>query len=198
MSKASSAKGAPAVAVRASSRTHVLSKFFLKVDAETRREFREKRLLLLEADNYTEEIDLSNENDEEYSDESDDEEKAVKKKSKKAKIKSNTSGNVGFKVKWALKKVKPLERILVEHGYYVSDMIGDDVMDVDDNTNTVSKKQSNYVTATANPSLLPTRYFCSVCGQGGIYSCTRCGMRSCSIKCTDQHKETRCMKMGAF
>ena len=70
---------APAVAVRTSSRTHVLSKNFLKVDLETRREFREKRLLLLEADNYTEEIDLSNENDDEYSDDSCDEDKAVKK-----------------------------------------------------------------------------------------------------------------------
>ncbi len=198
MSKASAAKGAPAVAVRTSSRTHVLSKNFLKVDAETRREFREKRLLLLEADNYTEEIDLSNENDDEYSDESDDGDKAVKKKSKKAKIKSNIGGNVGFKVKWALKKLKPLERILVEHGYYASDMVGDDVMDVDDNTNSVNKKQINYVTASASPSVLPMRHFCSVCGQRGIYSCTRCGMRSCSIKCTDQHKETRCMKMGAF
>ncbi len=196
MSKASAR--APAVAVRTSSRTHVLSKNFLKVDAETRREFREKRLLLLEADNYTEEIDLSNENDDEYSDDSGDEDKAVKKKSKKSKIKSN--GNVvgGFKVKWALKKVKPLERILVEHGYYAADAgDDDDVMEVDD-VIPEGKRQINYVKATANPSVLPTRHFCSVCGRRGIYSCTRCGMRSCSIKCTDQHKETRCMKIGAF
>jgi len=197
MSKASAVKGAPTVAVRTSSRTHVLSKSFLKVDAETRREFREKRLLLLEADNYTEEIDLSNENDDEYSDDSDDGDKAVKKKSKKSKSKSNIRVNGGFKVKWALKKVKPLERILVEHGYYANGS-GDDCMDVENITSIDRKNQINYVTATANPSTLPTRHFCSVCGQRGIYSCTRCGMRSCSIKCTDQHKETRCMKIGAF
>ncbi len=26
------------------------------------------------------------------------------------------------------------------------------------------------------------------------YNCTRCGMRYCSIKCNETHKETRCMK----
>ncbi|KAL1923909.1 uncharacterized protein VTP21DRAFT_6944 [Calcarisporiella thermophila] len=52
-----------------------------------------------------------------------------------------------------------------------------------------------YLTADAAPSMYPPRRFCSVCGYIGNYSCTRCGMRYCTLKCLATHEETRCMKV---
>ncbi|CAM9653167.1 unnamed protein product [Sphacelaria rigidula] len=43
----------------------------------------------------------------------------------------------------------------------------------------------------------PPTPFCSVCGYHGLYTCTRCGSRFCSSKCSEQHKETRCLKFAA-
>ena len=56
----------------------------------------------------------------------------------------------------------------------------------------------NYLSVAAAPSTRPPRHFCSVCGFIGQYSCTRCGMRYCSLKCNANHKETRCLKYGNF
>eukprot|EP00953_Heterococcus_sp_UTEX-ZZ885_P041589 21212-Heterococcus_DN1.PRE.1 len=49
----------------------------------------------------------------------------------------------------------------------------------------------------AEPSKLPARHFCSVCGYFSKYTCTRCGMRLCRAKCQTQHRETRCLKFSA-
>jgi hypothetical protein len=58
-------------------------------------------------------------------------------------------------------------------------------------------KAVNYHTIAANPSMFPIRQcFCSVCGFIGNYSCTRCGSKFCSIKCNENHKETRCFKFS--
>lgn len=38
---------------------------------------------------------------------------------------------------------------------------------------------------------------CSVCGGAGRYACPRCGSRSCSVRCTNIHLETWCLKMIA-
>lgn len=54
----------------------------------------------------------------------------------------------------------------------------------------------NYLTASAKPSKNPARFFCSVCGFWSKYQCTRCGLRYCSMKCGDTHKETRCIKFA--
>ncbi|CAN0403427.1 unnamed protein product, partial [Scytosiphon promiscuus] len=43
----------------------------------------------------------------------------------------------------------------------------------------------------------PPRAFCSVCGYLGLYTCTRCGSRFCCSKCSEQHKETRCLKFSS-
>jgi zinc finger HIT domain-containing protein 1 len=53
-----------------------------------------------------------------------------------------------------------------------------------------------YDAVNAPPSTTPTRKFCSVCGHVGSYTCTRCGSRYCSIKCCENHKETRCLKFS--
>ena len=49
----------------------------------------------------------------------------------------------------------------------------------------------------APDSKQPPRPFCSVCGYHGLYTCTRCGSRFCSLKCSEQHKETRCLKFAS-
>lgn len=75
------------------------------------------------------------------------------------------------------RKIKSLEKMIMEQGYY------------DDNN-------PNYVNIAAGPSKLPMRHFCSVCGYLGKYSCVRCGSRFCSIRCNENHKETRCLQFS--
>jgi len=55
----------------------------------------------------------------------------------------------------------------------------------------------SFLLAGAGAALYPGRPLCSVCGFKGLYSCTRCGSRVCSSKCTAQHKETRCLVSGS-
>lgn len=54
----------------------------------------------------------------------------------------------------------------------------------------------NYLTIATPPSMYPRRYFCSICGAIGTYSCLRCGTRVCSSHCSESHKETACLKFG--
>jgi len=51
-----------------------------------------------------------------------------------------------------------------------------------------------YLTIAAAPSVYPPKHFCSVCGYFSNYTCTRCGMRFCSSRCSTIHQETRCLK----
>eukprot|EP00884_Botryococcus_braunii_P013077 jgi/Botrbrau1/21770/Bobra.43_1s0160.1 len=44
------------------------------------------------------------------------------------------------------------------------------------------------------PSHGAPRKWCSVCGFAAPYTCTRCGVRFCSRKCFNTHKDTRCLK----
>ena len=54
----------------------------------------------------------------------------------------------------------------------------------------------NYLSVAAKPSKFPTRFFCSVCGYNAKYQCTRCGLRYCTMKCGETHRETRCIKFA--
>lgn len=54
-----------------------------------------------------------------------------------------------------------------------------------------------YSSAQAQPSKLPERHFCAVCGFPSNYTCTTCGTRYCSIKCLGVHQDTRCLKWTA-
>ncbi|KAJ1403312.1 hypothetical protein B484DRAFT_457575 [Ochromonadaceae sp. CCMP2298] len=57
--------------------------------------------------------------------------------------------------------------------------------------------EPDYYSIAARPSVNPARnVFCSVCGYKASYRCTRCGSRFCSIRCNENHKETRCMKFS--
>lgn len=47
------------------------------------------------------------------------------------------------------------------------------------------------------PPRYPVKHLCSMCGGGGKYLCSKCGLRYCSLACDDTHKETRCVKMYA-
>jgi hypothetical protein len=76
------------------------------------------------------------------------------------------------------RRVKPLTQIIEEQDYRAD------------------AGEPNYVSAAAGPSKRPQRQFCSVCGYFGIYTCTRCGMRFCSTRCNNHHKETRCLKFS--
>lgn len=51
-----------------------------------------------------------------------------------------------------------------------------------------------YDEIAAAPSSRPVRHFCSVCGYPGPYTCTRCMVRFCSVRCGNIHSETRCLK----
>ena len=142
------------------------------VDGETRKEFRNKRLASLEADNYMEEI-LQ---DDAYSD---DENEKECKKTKAMPKQTGATGNI-YK-KWFGRKIKSLERMVDELQYSISN----------NGTN-----EPNYIFAAASSSKNPERHFCSVCGYFGNYSCIRCGSRFCSRKCNENHKETRCLKFS--
>ncbi|KAH0888776.1 hypothetical protein HID58_051205 [Brassica napus] len=51
--------------------------------------------------------------------------------------------------------------------------------------------------AVGPPSSSSRRHFCTVCGYIAGYSCCLCGMRFCSIRCQNIHKDTRCQKFVA-
>jgi zinc finger HIT domain-containing protein 1 len=175
---------------RASTRTVVVSKHMRKVDVETRNEVRDKRLLLLEADNYIESEAV--EGDDAYDNDGDNEQQ----KRKKAKVVAKGSGGLSLS-KWASRKVKLLEKIVLEEGYdqgKVGDLFAMDASACIEQCG----RYPNYLSINASQSTRPPRKFCSVCGHKGEYACTRCGMRYCSIKCNNHHKETRCMKFSLF
>ena len=107
---------------RHSSRTTVLSKAFRVVDAETRQEVRNKRIQQLEADNYGDaDVDgqsaLAGQDDEAYQDNSDEEESNQKKKKKKMKQQKVLPLGTGGSTKRSTRKVRSLERIIMEQGY---------------------------------------------------------------------------------
>ncbi|CAF1698514.1 hypothetical protein BRARA_C01135 [Brassica rapa] len=51
--------------------------------------------------------------------------------------------------------------------------------------------------AVGPPSSSSRRHFCTVCGYIAGYNCCLCGMRFCSIRCQNIHKDTRCQKFVA-
>lgn len=57
-----------------------------------------------------------------------------------------------------------------------------------------SEQPGGYWAIAALPSVKPPRPLCSVCGFRAPYTCTRCMVRFCSIKCGTAHEETRCLK----
>lgn len=77
-------------------------------------------------------------------------------------------------------------------------------------TRSVSDKSRNYTNGQSSPSssniscsesFVPNvdgrvvrRFFCSVCGFVGTYTCIVCGLRYCSSFCQNTHTETRCLK----
>lgn len=195
-------------AVRQSTRQVKLSKDFKVVDEETRRAFREQRLVQLEQDNYNEqEIYGGGGDDEGYSDVSVhivpnivpyniyrmipqvQKEKNQKFQTKSLRIRRTNGKYIMFSTILLINFIticrlnrppKSLERILLDNG--ISPENKDDV---------------NYFTVVADPpSNRAKRPFCSVCGYYGVYTCTRCGSRFCSIRCNESHKETRCMKFS--
>ncbi|CAM9808803.1 unnamed protein product [Chrysoparadoxa australica] len=184
-------------AKRASGRISVVSKSMKVVDAETRSAVKDARLDKLEADNYTEEQDAKGDDEFIMGDEPD----ALKPKVKRAKggRKNNKS---------RIKVFRNLHQVLYELVGQVS-MAEPDTDDSGEESAKPSSRQAaaaaadrpgtsmTYEKAAAPPSAKPARHFCSVCGYFGYYTCTRCGMRFCSINCNTQHKETRCLKFAA-
>ncbi|XP_010535349.1 PREDICTED: SWR1 complex subunit 6 [Tarenaya hassleriana] len=51
--------------------------------------------------------------------------------------------------------------------------------------------------AVGPPSSMSRRRFCTVCGFIANYTCLLCGIRFCSIRCQNIHKDTRCQKFVA-
>jgi zinc finger HIT domain-containing protein 1 len=54
--------------------------------------------------------------------------------------------------------------------------------------------KGSYFAISARPSFMPPRRLCSVCGFEAPYTCTRCAVRFCSVRCGTVHEETRCLK----
>lgn len=160
-----------------------------KVDAETRNEVRDKRLVMLEADNY---VEAESAGDDAYGD---DEENDHQKK-KKMKYASKISGGLAIS-KWAARRSKTLEKIVLEEAYERASIGDYFAMDASACIERCGR-YPNYISVNASPSINPPRNFCSVCGHKGQYACSRCGMRYCSIKCNNHHKETRCLKFSLF
>ncbi len=46
----------------------------------------------------------------------------------------------------------------------------------------------------AAPSVKPRRKLCSVCGYKAPYTCSRCVVYFCSVRCSRVHEDTRCLK----
>jgi len=186
----SSSKSAPK---RTSSRVHVVSKAMRVVDVETRREVRDKRLAALEADNYNE-VQNEVQDDDAYDDEGED--GPVSKKAR------GGGGKKGTKVgKFLPRKIRSLDRIIDSQRYDLAKQAKEDDKDSNGDVGTSeppSRTRACYLSAAAGPATRPGRNFCSVCGYCGSYTCTRCGMRFCSIRCNKHHKETRCLKFAAF
>ena len=194
MSLKSNKAASGTTAKRASQRKSVVSTKMAKVDEGALAEVRDRRLQLLEADNYIEE-EVNVVNDEAYDNEDEDNEKHKKKK---ARLQSKIVGAGAMVNRWTLRKNKPLERIVFEQGYENPD-VSDDLFGTSNNANVIKMGVfPNYLSINARVSSLPPRKFCSVCGMKGVYRCLRCGMRYCGIKCKDHHEETRCRKIGAF
>jgi hypothetical protein len=109
-----------------------------------------------------------------------------------------TKGSGGLSLgKWASRRKKPLEKIILDEGYEQAKSGDLFAMDASACIEQCGR-YPNYLSINAAPSGKPNRKFCSVCGLLGQYACTRCGMRYCSIKCNSHHKETRCMKFSLF
>ncbi len=181
----------PPLIKRSSTRAVVVSKNMRRVDIETRNEVRNRHLVMLEADNYVE-AEIGGAGDDEYGNNIDDDDNQKRKKTKSNKSSSGLSLS-----KWSSKRVKPLEKIILEQGYDQArsdDLFALNVMSCVELCN----RYPNDLSINAAQSSKPVRKFCSVCGHAGQYACTRCGMRYCSIKCNSHHKETGCMKFSLF
>eukprot|EP00752_Nemacystus_decipiens_P011038 g9807.t1 len=166
---------------RASGRTVVLSKSMRVVDQETRNQVKDARLEALEADNYTE--DQGGEQDDEFDLDEDDErgDGRQRGRSRAAKSAGSKAKNKGEKDPWKERKFKSLHQVLYELT----------------NELCVYPGGATALSIEAPDSKHPPRPFCSVCGYHGLYTCTRCGSRFCSSKCSEQHKETRCLKFAS-
>lgn len=118
-------------------------------------------------------LEADNYQEETFNEEEEDEEEDGAPKKKKAK--SGYSG--GGRSTVLRRKPKNLERLLDEERY-------------------AKGGSCDYDRVACGPSTVPRRHFCSVCGQIGQYSCTRCGSRFCSVRCNTNHKDTRCLKFS--
>eukprot|EP00735_Rhodelphis_limneticus_P000392 TRINITY_DN10633_c0_g1::TRINITY_DN10633_c0_g1_i1::g.10972::m.10972 TRINITY_DN10633_c0_g1::TRINITY_DN10633_c0_g1_i1::g.10972 ORF type:complete len:207 (+),score=9.99,sp/Q9FHW2/SWC6_ARATH/43.45/1e-29,zf-HIT/PF04438.11/2.1e-08,NTR2/PF15458.1/0.0038 TRINITY_DN10633_c0_g1_i1:54-623(+) len=148
------------------------------IDAATRARIVSERLDALENDAHEEAVD--NQDDDEYVpllDEDDNEEiEATGTGGRKRKRgRKGTRGAAGDSAKNRLRK--PFSQLLAEMHY-----------------ESYPSSVANYMMAAALPSHFPARNFCSVCGLISGYSCVRCGMRFCSVRCNTIHQDTRCLK----
>lgn len=133
-----------------------------------------RRLESLENDNFTQETVILEEV-EQVEQDSDEPEFSTPKKKKKIRKKGKADK---LKEKYFLRR--NLETVLYSEKV---DQLPPDV--------------PSYYNCNAAPSKKPKRHFCSICGYFANYTCTKCGMRFCCVKCKDSHEESRCQKFVA-
>jgi hypothetical protein len=164
------------------------------IDASTRRLVAAQRLIALELDNCTEEgpgatgkgRGAPKEDQDEYA-----EEEEVAQGGSKGRKRKRTAGSRGSAAAAAAgesaskaahhppARTRDLDRVITEEEYSLEE-----------------GAEANYANIASAPSTKPARHFCSVCGFASAYTCTRCGLRFCGLRCQRTHKETRCLKFA--
>ncbi|KAM7522023.1 hypothetical protein LguiA_011925 [Lonicera macranthoides] len=133
------------------------------------------RLEALEYDNAATEMVEVNDDDDASLD--DDDEAFQKRQSKSTKRKTRQAK--------ALENAKKAPRTFIELLH-------------DANLDSLPPDVPSYLKAAVGPpSSTSRRHFCTVCGFTGKYTCVRCGMRFCAIRCQNIHNDTRCLKFVA-
>ncbi|PWA44434.1 HIT-type Zinc finger family protein [Artemisia annua] len=136
------------------------------------------RLEALENDNPGAEVVEINDDDDEASlDDEDDDHVFHKKQSKGTKRKTRQAK--------ALETAKKAPRSFLE-------------LLQDANLESLPPHVPSYLRAAVGPpSSTSCRHFCTVCGFSAKYTCVRCGMRFCAVRCQNIHNDTRCLKFVA-
>eukprot|EP01080_Neovahlkampfia_damariscottae_P008501 gene8501-325_t len=105
-------------------------------------------------------------------------------------LESDNANRESFTIEYKKRKRKE-EKFQVRRALdsVMTEDINEDLM-----TTTNEEIEPLYYRCNAKPSMFPSRKFCSVCGKISKYTCPNCSLKYCSIKCNNDHKETRCQK----
>eukprot|EP01016_Furgasonia_blochmanni_P048475 TRINITY_DN7224_c0_g2_i1.p2 TRINITY_DN7224_c0_g2~~TRINITY_DN7224_c0_g2_i1.p2 ORF type:complete len:199 (+),score=73.89 TRINITY_DN7224_c0_g2_i1:70-597(+) len=165
---------------RHSKRQKQLSAGMRVVDIDTRKYVTQTKIDALESDFYDSPNRLAEDksDEEDFVQESDETKTDTKKairKIKKRVIKKRVKKDVHLRKNLNLKK-----------------MIKDEGLENNES------KLPHFINARMTEPSIPSRKFCSICGNFAGYTCPRCGEKYCGLKCFDIHKEVMCLKYDGY